>query len=1010
MKAIREFNSDEQDELGALFKDRVNFERLERKMYSHDVASLPRLVKPMLGNTMPAAVVKPANEEELVELVKFARGRKIPLVPRGAATSGYGGVLPTKGGIVIDMSLLDKVTEIDEKGPSATIQAGAVWQDVEKRLNEKGLSLRVMPTSSPASTVGGWLAQGGAGLGSFAYGAFIDNVLSAKALLLDGTIKEFSGDELDTLYGAMGATGIITSVKVKVRKNEPVSVMGVQFDDPADMASILHSIHEKKLPVWSATFINPEGAKLKNKVPLRTHQGHVVEERVLLPEKYILILAYHDVGAKKGLEEVAAALRGKLLDENITEHEWDERFKSMKIKRMGPSLIPTEVVVPVNELPAFIADLDSKIKLPFLIEGIMISKTEAVIMVFMPHDERSLGFNLSFPLSLSVIKVAKEHGGRVYASGLYFSKETPDVFGERYDTIVSFKKKADPDGLLNPDKLTGKALMGTGIGLASTFESLTRPIGNLFKNKEDKAKTDKKGIPGEVVWDAYACAQCGYCVRGCTQYYGRGWESQSPRGKWFFLKEHLEGREKFEQNMITSFMVCTTCERCDVVCQLDLPVEPDWMTMRDELIGERKLMTIPPFEMMAAALQKEGNIWAGYNKDRDAWLPEDIKPKEKADIAYFAGCTASYCERDIAEGTVRLLDKAGVDFTYLGQDEQCCAIPMLVAGKWDVFRDVMKHNIDEMNKRDVKTVVTSCPACRLVWDTVYREFAEKEGIPYDFEAKHYTEVLAEKIQSGEFKFEKEINAKVTWHDSCHIGRASGIYEPPRDVIKAIPGVELVEMEHNREDALCCGSVLSLLDSPPVAAEIGNVKLEEARATGADTILALCPCCEFQMRVTKKTKGNNIQIRDLASFACEAIGFELEDPFDYSMMLWEPFFGMINLMKPEAMADLMAELLPEMMAAMPVPLRAMMQMVKIPGMDKMMALMMPKMMPMLMPMLMPKVMPAMLEAVGRRIKMPDDMKEQMPDLMPKTMENLMPNMLPLVAPLLTPRMIEYVKAH
>ncbi|MDF1531169.1 MAG: FAD-binding and (Fe-S)-binding domain-containing protein [ANME-2 cluster archaeon] len=1010
MKAIREFSSTEQDELRALFKDRVNFERLERKMYSHDVASLPRLVKPMLGNTMPAAVVKPEHDDELVELVKFARTRKIPLVPRGAATSGYGGVLPVKGGIVVDMSLLDKVTDIDSEGLSATIQAGAVWNDVEKRLNQKGLTLRVMPTSSPASTAGGWLAQGGAGLGSFKYGGFIDNVLSAKVILADGTMKDFSGSELDTLYGAMGATGIITSVTIKVKKEEPVSVMGVQFDTASDLTDMLVTIQEKNIPVWSATFMNPEGVQLKNKVPLKTHHGHPVGERILVPEKYILLLAYHDADAKRGLEEVVKATEGKKLDETVAQHEWEERFKSMKIKRLGPSLIPTEVVVPVKEIPEFVVDLNSKIKMPFLFEGIMISRSEAVIMVFIPHDERSLGFNVSFPLALSIIRIAKQHGGRVYASGLYFSKETPDVFGERYGTILSFKKIADPDGILNPEKLTGKALMGAGIGLASMFESLTRPVGNLFKNKEDKAHPDKKGIPGDVVWDAYACAQCGYCVRGCTQYYGRGWESQSPRGKWFFLKEHLEGREKFGQDMVSSFMVCTTCERCDVVCQLDLPVEPDWMTMRNELIGERKKMTIPPFEMMAAALQKEGNIWAGYNKDRDAWLPEDIKIKEKADIAYFAGCTASYCERDIAEGTVRLLDKAGVDFTYLGQDEQCCAIPMLVAGKWDVFREVMKHNIDEMNKREVKTVVTSCPACRLVWDTVYREFAQKEGIPYTFEAKHYAEVLDEKIRSGEFKFEKEINAKVTWHDSCHIGRASGIYEPPRDVIKAIPGVELVEMEHNRENALCCGSVLSLLDNPPVAAEIGNVKLEEASATGADTILALCPCCEFQMRVTKNTKGNNIKIRDLASFACEAIGFDLEDPFDYSMMLWEPFFGMINLMKPEAMADLMAELLPEMMAAMPAPLRVMMQMVKIPGMDKVMTPLMPRMMPMLMPMLMPKVMPAMLEAVGRRIRMPEDMKEQMPDLMPKTMENLMPNMLPMVAPLLTPRMIEYVKAH
>ncbi|MBE0524172.1 MAG: FAD-binding oxidoreductase [Methanosarcinales archaeon] len=1010
MKTKRKIDPTEQQELSRLFKDRVNFEKRERKIYSHDVASLPKLVKPMLGNTIPAGIVKPENESELVDLVKFAASRNIPLVPRGAATSGYGGVLPTRGGIVVDMSLFDKLIKIDKAKMTATVQAGTVWQDVEKQLNINNLSLRVMPTSSPASTAGGWLAQGGAGLGSFAYGAFRDNVISAKTVLANGTVKEFSGNDLDNLYGAMGTTGLITELKIKVKKHEPVSIAGAQFDSAASLKSTLTSTKQKNIPVWSVTFLNPEGVKLKNKVPLKTHQGHVIEERVLLPEAYILLMATHDKDALSKIESEVSDNGGKLLDEKVSEHEWEERFKTMRIKRLGPSVIPAEVVIPLDNLDAAIESLDKKIGLEYLLEGIMISDKEAVLMVFIPHDERSLGFNFAFPLALSVIRISKKHGGRVYSSGLYFSKETPSVYGERYGPLKVFKQKTDPNDILNPDKLTGKVMMGIGIGLASAFEAFTRPIGNLFKNSNGAHKPDKKGIPGDVVWDAYSCAQCGYCVRGCTQYYGRGWESQSPRGKWYFLKEYLEGREKFDQEAVTNFMVCTTCERCDVACQLDLPVEPDWMAMRNELIGERRLMTIPPFEMMAAALQKEGNIWAGYQGERDAWFPEDIKPKEKAEIAYFAGCTASYCERDIAEGTVRLLDKAGVDFTYLGQDEKCCAIPMLVAGKWDVFKDVMKHNIEEMKKRDVKTVVTSCPACHLVWKTVYPEFAEKEGIPYDFETKHYAEVLAEKIESGEFKFEKEVKAKVTWHDSCHIGRAGGIYEPPRDVIKAIPGVELIEMEHNREDGLCCGSVLSLLDSPQVAAEIGNVKLEEARATGADTILALCPCCEFQMRVTKNTKGNNIKIRDLASFACEGIGIELEDPFEYSMMLWEPFFGMINLMKPEAMADLMAELLPEIIAAMPGPLRAMMQMVKIPGMDKLMTLIMPKMMPLLMPMLMPEVMPAMLDAVARRIKMPDDMKEQMPDLMPKTMENLMPNMLPQVAPLLTPKMIEYVKAH
>jgi len=112
-------------------------------------------------------------------------------------------------------------------------------------------------------------------------------------------------------------------------------------------------------------------------------------------------------------------------------------------------------------------------------------------------------------------------------------------------------------------------------------------------------------------------------------------------------------------------------------------------------------------------------------------------------------------------------------------------------------------------------------------------------------------VVAEKIRQGEFKFTHPVEKKVTWHDSCHIGRVSGVYEEPREVIKAIPGVEFREMTSHHQEAHCCGSVLTLIKEPPIAAEIGRVRLEEAVEVGAEEVLALCPCCEFQFRVTKE---------------------------------------------------------------------------------------------------------------------------------------------------------------
>ena len=154
--------------------------------------------------------------------------------------------------------------------------------------------------------------------------------------------------------------------------------------------------------------------------------------------------------------------------------------------------------------------------------------------------------------------------------------------------------------------------------------------------------------------------------------------------------------------MVDTMVSCTTCELCNHRCSVSLPIEPSWMKLRGQLIQEEKKMTFPPFEMMAAALTKEGDIWAGYRTDRTAWFPEDLKekhgPEHKAKMVYFAGCTASYVEHDIGMASVRLLDAAGVDFTYLGEKENCCGTPMLVAGKWDVYAETIKKNIQAVKE------------------------------------------------------------------------------------------------------------------------------------------------------------------------------------------------------------------------------------------------------------------------------------------------------------------------
>lgn len=1007
-------------ELEQLLGSRVSFDRLERKLYSHDIGVMPDFIKPFTGAGLAGAVVQPENETEIVRVLEIARKYGLTVTPRAAGSSGYGGILPKEGGIVLDVNRLAGILGIDREGLTATVRAATVWEDLEEKLGDEGLALTMYPSSAPSSTVGGWFAQGGTGYGAYANGCFRENVISAKVILPSGESKNYAGDELAVISDANGTTGVITEVTVPIRKLTEDRVFAVSFANEQLISLALATLAKVEAPFWHVGFVNPTAVKLKKQLPPKTHHGHPVHEhKPDIPESYIaLFVCPAECGeeAEEALRKAIAETGGELLPTEVAEHEWAERFKPMKLKKIGPSIIPAEVVVPLDRLMAVLKEINDKIALPFVIEGTVVKGREVVLLGFIPHDERSFKFSPAFGLSLSVTKIAKKHGGRAYSTGLYFRREAQSVLGkDRVAKLTGFKKQVDPKGYFNPGKVIGSGSIDIIMGLAQSFEPLVRTAGNMAKVPVgERFGKDVAGIPGDVAWYAYACAQCGYCERGCTQFYGRGWQSHSPRGKWYFLKEVIEGREKITQEDVDRFLVCTTCERCDVACQLDLPIEPAWGKLRGKFINEEKRMTFPAFEMMAASCRKERNIWASYAEDRDAWVPEELKGKikDKANVAFFAGCTASYVEQDIAQATATLLDKAGVEFAYLGKEEACCGIPMLVSGRWDVWEEILRHNIAKMKETGAKTITTSCPACWLVWHTYYPDWAKKLGIDYPFETKHYSEILAEKIADGSLKFDHEVPMKVTFHDSCHIGRAGGIYEPPRDLIKAVPGAELVEMEHNREDGLCCGSVLTMIGETPVAPVLGKKKLDEVVESGAEAVLALCPCCQFQMRVAADKNGMDVPVKDLASFAAKGLGIDFPDGTPDALAIWPVFERMIELMKPEPMVALMDKLMPELVAAMPGPFPAMMKiMAKIPGALEAMRPIMPKMMPIMLPGMMPKVMPDMLVEVERIVgPLPDYMGEQMPDLLPATMTALMPNMLPMIAPGVTDKMIAYLKKN
>lgn len=1020
-------------ELGTLQKEKlqevvgeenVRFDQRTRVVYSQDVGAMPKLIKPFLPVGTPGAVVRPRTVKALQDLMAYAREQGIPLVPRAWGSAGYGGTVPPKDAIVVDMTGWTKIVDVDKENLTVTTQAACVWELIDREIKQHGLTLRMYPSSYPVASPGGMLAQGGSGFGSYEYGSFADTVVSCQVVMPTGEVKTFSGNELRSyIYEAEGTTGIITEVTFKVRKLEDEIHELIACDSSDALQKFLDEVYGRKIPLWTMLTFNPTSVALKEKLPARSmHSYETMRDKPKIPEAYLVMIAYP--AARKDqvdadLHAAAQAAGATFLPEAAAEYEWEERFSPMRLKRVGPSIIPTEVIIPAKNFGAALKEIDEKIKQSFVMEAMCTHDGNVVLLGFIPHDERSFGFNVAFELSLAVTNIAKRNGGKAYSTGLYFKSEAESVFGrERYEELTRYKESIDPNYLLNPNKVVGKkGTIDHLMSLASRMDGLIRPIANRAvapKRLRRKQQADKNGVPGEVGFDAYACSRCGYCIPTCEQYSVRGWESDSPRGKYTWIREIMEGRAKWDRDAIDTMMLCTTCEMCNNRCQLYLPVEHDWMKMRGELVHEQKFGTFPPFEMMGAALESEGDIWAGKRENRDGWLPDDLRERlhENGEYLYFPGCTASYVEHDIAEATTRLLLDAGYDLAYMGNDENCCGIPMKMAGKWDLFEEIYERNVAEAKKRGVKTIVTSCPACALSWKELYRDVAKKRGEKYDFKVKHYSELIAEAIKDGRLKPDHALPelGKVTFHDSCHAGRAQGIYDEPRTMLDAIPGLEYQEMKHCREEGICCGSVLTLVGEMEVAPKLGNHRLQEAVEIGADTVVAMCPCCQVQLRDSVEKNNLPLKVEDLSRVAALSCGYDIPSSSDESLKQWGYFEKFIPLMRPQNMAKVMEKVFPQMLDAMPAGMGKMMVPFAKSGAGRgMIAAMMPKMFPMMAPSILDKVMPDLIGAVKETVgEIPEDMNELLPDLLPVTMEHMMPSYLPELIPHVVPLFVDFLE--
>jgi heterodisulfide reductase subunit D len=239
-------------------------------------------------------------------------------------------------------------------------------------------------------------------------------------------------------------------------------------------------------------------------------------------------------------------------------------------------------------------------------------------------------------------------------------------------------------------------------------------------------------------------------------------------------------------------------------------------------------------------------------------------------IVYFAGCMATFREQDIAKTTIELLKKMKVDFTMLGEDEWCCGSVMLRSGNVDTAKQMIEHNVKAIKDLGADTVITSCAGC---YRTIKQDYPKYIG-NLDFEVVHTPEFVLKYIETGKLKLKSYGDgAKVTYHDPCHLGRHMDVYDPPRKVIAAISGLELVEMVRSRQNARCCGSgggVASAYKS--LSDDMADIRIKDALDVNAEILTSACPFCTYALRAAaKRTQvDDRLQVIDFSELVVNAL--------------------------------------------------------------------------------------------------------------------------------------------
>ncbi|TFG56781.1 MAG: FAD-binding oxidoreductase [Methanomassiliicoccus sp.] len=447
----------------AIGRDNVKTSKMERLLYSHDLAPLPNVTQLAFKN-IPDVVVRPHTTEDVVKIVKIAAEEKIPITPRGASTWGLGGSIPVFGGILIDSSGgMNKIIKIDVENLYVVAQAGCTWKQVYDACLEKGLLLGGYPSSFPSATLAGWVSVNGVGVGSYKYGTSAQLVRNLEVVMPNGTIVKTGYDPImdnetgynlnQLIIGAEGTLAYICTVTLKLEPApEEMKSLSYGFENLRAVGKPLMDVARSRVRPLHMGFSDGNHFDLLKKAGKHALEVGAVLNIQLEGDKEIV------AWEEKKLDEIMAKYGAKRLPDADATHEWEERCYEFRAREIGIGHIPGEALLPLNKFEEAVDTCYSilkELRMTGAIIGSMVDRNTVMFMpyyLFNPDEMQNL---TSFAFNKKFADASLTMDGRPLGFGAFFASNLDTIRGTGAKYIRGIKKLIDPDDIMNPGKLTG---------------------------------------------------------------------------------------------------------------------------------------------------------------------------------------------------------------------------------------------------------------------------------------------------------------------------------------------------------------------------------------------------------------------------------------------------------------------------------------------------------------------------------------------------------------------------